>query len=325
MLWLELFLFILALLCILHIRIKRKLPPGPFSIPILGTLDIYTKKGGALNFAEEYFKYKEFCTFFMGPLVKLIMVNDYKLVKDIFNRDEFSGNISCFLGIFYIKIFFQKVHYFSGRPKQWFHQNIRGFDGRNLGIINTDGPIWTEQRRFALKHLRDMGFGKKSLDSLMVQEIDVVIDKLLEQKDGIITMKSTFNASILNCLWQIATSRRLEPGHPDTKKVIEIINSQFQTSLINFFVYPSFGKYLPLRKLDHSFIELKNMLKGIISEHKKDIDYDNPRDFIDVYLTEMRSNPNFDEQHLTVICLDFLQAGSDTTSTTLLFVSQFTS
>ena len=154
----------------------------------------------------------------------------------------------------------------------------------------------------------------------MVQEIDVVIDKLLEQKDGIITMKSTFNASILNCLWQIATSRRLEPGHPDTKKVIEIINSQFQTSLINFFVYPSFGKYLPLRKLDHSFIELKNMLKGIISEHKNDIDYDNPRDFIDVYLTEMRSNPNFDEQHLTVICLDFLQAGSDTTSTTLLFV-----
>ena len=230
-----------------------------------------------------------------------------------------------FFGIFYIKNFFSKGKFFSGRPKQWFHQNIRGFDGRNLGIINTDGPIWTEQRRFALKHLRDMGFGKKSLDSLMVQEIDVVIDKLLEQKDGIITMKSTFNASILNCLWQIATSRRLEPGHPDTKKVIEIINSQFQTSLINFFVYPSFGKYLPLRKLDHSFIELKNMLKGIISEHKKDIDYDNPRDFIDVYLTEMRSNPNFDEQHLTVICLDFLQAGSDTTSTTLLFVSQFTS
>ena len=108
MLWLELFLFILALLCILHIRIKRKLPPGPFSIPILGTLDIYTKKGGALNFAEEYFKYKEFCTFFMGPLVKLIMVNDYKLVKDIFNRDEFSGNISCFLGIFYIKNFLFK-------------------------------------------------------------------------------------------------------------------------------------------------------------------------------------------------------------------------
>ena len=97
MLWLELFLFILALLCIVHIQIKRKLPVGPFSIPILGTVDIYTKKNTALTFAEEYFKYKDFCTFFMGPLVKLIMVNDFKLVKDIFNRDEFSG-ISLFSG-----------------------------------------------------------------------------------------------------------------------------------------------------------------------------------------------------------------------------------
>ena len=165
-----------------------------------------------------------------------------------------------------------------------------------------------------------MGFGKKSLDAVTVHEIDIVIDKLLEQKDGTIKMKSTFNASILNCLWQIVTSRRLEPGNPDTKKVIEIINSQFQTGPEHFFFYPHFGKYLPLRRLDRSFIELKNMLKGIISEHLKDIDYENPRDFIDVYLTEMRSNTNFDEQHLTGICLDFLQAGSDTTSTTLLFV-----
>ena len=101
MLWLELFLFILALLCIYHIQIKSKLPPGPFSIPILGTVDIFRKKHEAVTFAEEYFKYKDFCTFFMGPLVKLIMVNEFKLVKDIFNRDEFSG-ISCFwyLGLY---------------------------------------------------------------------------------------------------------------------------------------------------------------------------------------------------------------------------------
>ena len=91
MLWLELFLFIVALLCIVHIQIKRKLPPGPFSIPILGTVDIFTKKHEAVTFAKEYFKYKDFCTFLIGPVVKLIMVNDFKLVKEIFNRDEFSG------------------------------------------------------------------------------------------------------------------------------------------------------------------------------------------------------------------------------------------
>ena len=87
MLWIELFLFITALLCIAHIQIKRKLPPGPFSIPILGTLDIFTR----IPFESEYFKYKDFCTFFLGPVVTLIMVNDFKLAKNIFNKDEFSG------------------------------------------------------------------------------------------------------------------------------------------------------------------------------------------------------------------------------------------
>ena len=66
---------------------------------------------------------------------------------------------------------------------------------------------------------------------------------------------------------------------------------------------------------------MKSMMKAMISEHLKDIDYENPRDFIDIYLSEMQSNKNFDEEHLVVICLDFFQAGAETTSTTLLWVS----
>ena len=46
-----------------------------------------------------------------------------------------------------------------------------------MGITNSNGPRWTEQRRFALKHLRDLGFGTKSLDLVMVHEADRVIDR----------------------------------------------------------------------------------------------------------------------------------------------------
>ena len=63
-------------------------------------------------------------------------------------------------------------------------------------------------------------------------------------------------------------------------------------------------------------------MKKFISEHLEDIDYDHPRDFIDVYLTEMRNNSNFDEDHLIVMCLDFFQAGAETTSTSLLWVNK---
>ena len=63
------------------------------------------------------------------------------------------------------------------------------------------------------------------------------------------------------------------------------------------------------------------MIKTLITEHLQDIDYDNPRDFIDMYLTEMKNDSsNFDQDHLIVMCLDFFQAGAETTSTTLLWV-----
>ena len=78
-----------------------------------------------------------------------------------------------------------------GRPKHYWHEHVKGYHGRNLGITNSDGPRWTEQRRFALKQLRDLGFGRKSLDSVMVHEVDQVIDRFLETKDGIVQMKGS--------------------------------------------------------------------------------------------------------------------------------------
>ena len=142
MLWLELLICFIAFLWIWHWQKRSKLPPGPFSIPLLGTVDIF-KKSFKTIFDEKYFQYKEFCTFHLGPTSTLVLVNDFKIVKDLFNRDEFCG-----------------------RPKTWWHQNVRGYRGRNLGIISTDGPTWTEQRRFSLKQLRYL-----ILHSVETQEI----------------------------------------------------------------------------------------------------------------------------------------------------------
>ena len=62
----------------------------------------------------------------------------------------------------------------------------------------------------------------------------------------------------------------------------------------------------------------------IIDEHKKSIDINNPRDFIDVYLMEMNkqttSEVEFNEEELGSILLDFFQAGTETSSTTLKWI-----
>ena len=59
---------------------------------------------------------------------------------------------------------------------------------------------------------------------------------------------------------------------------------------------------------------MKTMMRVVIQEHLAEIYYDNPRDFIDAYLTQIHKESNhFDIENLVVICLDFFQAGSETT------------
>lgn len=37
-----------------------------------------------------------------------------------------------------------------------------GIDLFFIGVFFVEGPFWLEQRRFALRHMRDYGFGRRS-------------------------------------------------------------------------------------------------------------------------------------------------------------------
>ena len=108
---------------------------------------ILGKRGAGAAVQEQWHKFQKMYTLFMGPVV-IVVINDYKLTKELFAKEEFSG-----------------------RPINYLFTNIKGFNGHKRGIITTDGHTWTHQRRFALKQLRDLGFGRKSLDSVMIEEI----------------------------------------------------------------------------------------------------------------------------------------------------------
>ena len=176
-----------------------------------------------------------------------------------------------------------------------------------------------------MKHLKDLGFGRKSLDSVMIEEVDQLIDKLIKtQRNGVIEIHGTFNIAIINILWQIVASKRFDPEAEDTKNMLDMLTKQFQrgTSFRGFLeeldFLPTFiGQFAPLGEVEKAMIQMKDMMTVLVKEHIKDIDYDNPRDFMDVYLKEIQVDANFDIEHLVVMCLDFFMAGAETSSTTL--------
>ena len=71
------------------------MPPGPFSLPILGTFDfiIPSKKSFVEKFfSKKFMNYKDFCTLYLGNYV-VVLINDFKLAKELFSKDEFSGDL----------------------------------------------------------------------------------------------------------------------------------------------------------------------------------------------------------------------------------------
>jgi len=149
-----------------------------------------------------------------------------------------------------------------------------------------------------------------------------------------------FNFPIINILWQIVASKRYVSDHPESTKMMDKVTEFFKagfpaaiflwvvTKLRDFFGYLLF-------KMDSQILDLKVMFRNQILSHMDASDSDEfyePRNFIDIYLKEItrRRNTlgqsssvqdmeysNFNVEQLTTICLDFFQAGSETSSTTL--------
>ena len=43
------------------------------------------------DFGERYFGFRDWCTIFLGPSLVLVLINDFKLARELFGKDEYSG------------------------------------------------------------------------------------------------------------------------------------------------------------------------------------------------------------------------------------------
>ncbi len=56
-------------------------------------------------------------------------------------------------------------------------------DNTSGGIIFSEGPNWQENRRFTLHHLRNLGFGKGEMETLIGEEVLEFLS-YIKAKDG---------------------------------------------------------------------------------------------------------------------------------------------
>ncbi|CAH0545699.1 unnamed protein product [Brassicogethes aeneus] len=307
-----LLVIVLGLLAYLDSRKPKNFPPGPRWWPLIGSaFEIMEarKRTGYLfqataEMAEKY-----------GPVLglkfgrdKLVVVYGPEAVKEFLSSEDLSG-----------------------RPHDDFYR-MRTF-GKRRGIILVDQNFWTEQRRFLLRHLREFGFGRKTMSSMIEDEAAHLVTYLKEtivKNDSVVfNVETLFNVPILNTIWKMMAGVRYHPDDKNMQELLAIMAKLFGTVDMTGALFSRFPilKYIAPEMSGYNImvelhVRMYEVIGKMLEEHKRTHNPDDPRDLMDVYLTALKSeNPgrSFSEQQLMAICLDMFMAGSETTSNSLTF------
>ncbi|KOC61548.1 putative cytochrome P450 303a1 [Habropoda laboriosa] len=305
---LMLLMVLLLLLLYLGSRKPKGYPPGPKWWPILGCAIEMARLRQETGYL---FKTCSALCKKYGPVVglkigtdRIVVLNDYESIRSMLTNED------C-----------------DGRPIGPVYET-RTFGSRR-GLIVVDENLWIEQRRFVLKHLRDFGFGRKSMAMIIEEEAVWLVEHFKKLIGMVIPMDDAFGVTVLNTLWRMMAGKRFNLDDKEltyfqrilTKllREIDMIGAPFGHFPILRFIAPEMSGYKSFLEIHQ---QLWKFLKEELDDHSDSFKSGSPRDLMDVYLTVLKSenySSTFSESQLLAICVDLFMAGSETTSKALGF------
>ncbi|XP_036447059.1 cytochrome P450 2B4-like [Colossoma macropomum] len=294
-------LFSLLLLEIFKLNSSRsRYPPGPKPLPFVGNMpEIMKDPMGSIRSMK---KYGEMFSMYMGRQ-PVIVLNSLQLFKETFVQN---GAV------------------YAGRPAEPILDWITNGHGILMAAY---GHSWKQQRRFALHTLRNFGLGKKTVEERVAEEAQYLIKEMLKQEGKAFYPIHPIMNAVSNIICSIVFGDRFEYDNKRFAKLLEILNENFQligsTAGQIFGLFP-FIKHFPgpHQKVWQNANSLKEFIHEAVEEHRKSLDPEHLRDFIDTYLVEMtkqesKEDSTFHEDNMIMSTADLFLAGTDTTATTL--------
>lgn len=300
---------VLVILAYWSTRKPKELPPGRWGLPLVGYLpsNISVFKEVMEDFKKDY---GSIFTWRVGSHV-VVGLNDYPLIKSVFSMPQ------C-----------------QGRP-DLFTFNIFKLN-TNSGLVFSEGRVWHEGRRFALRHLRDFGLGKTSMEDIIEREAQELVAEFGKSGEQPIEVSWSLNVAVLNVIWRIVANRRYSIHDPEILRFSRMVATNLEiiqgpASLLDMFpwlarVAPSLllDRWMRIDVLHKNLADFHKFVMDIIEEHKDTMDVNSPRDLIDTYLAARGDEPAFgaadDDINLFATISDLFGAGSETTSSTTRWV-----
>ncbi|XP_052032758.1 cytochrome P450 2J3-like [Apodemus sylvaticus] len=286
----------------LKTRRPKNYPPGPWRLPFVGNLLQLDLDQPHIVIQQLVKKYGNLTSLDFGNIPSVI-ITGLPLIKEAFTNIEQN---------------------FLNRPVTPIRERVFN----NNGLIMSNGQTWKEQRRFALMTLKNFGLGKKSLEQRIQEEADCLVEAVREEKGQPFDPHFKINSAVSNIICSIAFGERFEYDDSQFHELLRLLDeatcleASMMCQLYN--VFPSIFQYLPgsHQTVLRNWEKLKLFISHMMESHQKDWNPDEPRDFIDAFLTEMakyqdKTTTSFNEENLIYSTLDLFFAGSETTTNTL--------
>lgn len=301
-LFLFVFIFILVADFIKN-RNPPNYPPGPFALPVVGNLFSMDSKQLHVYFAKLADNYGNVFSIRLGR-EKLVVVSGYKMVKEALVA---------------------QAENFVDRP--YSAVSDRFYSGTSNGLFMSNGEIWKRQRRFALSSLRTFGLGKNAMEQSICEEIQYLQEEIEKEKGGLFNPAHLFNNAVSNIICQLVMGKRFDYSDHKfqimLKSVTEVLRLEGSIWSMLYEAFPGVMRYLPgpHNKMFSEFNTVLDFISEEVKMHKETLDPNNPRDYIDAFISEMEnhkeSDLGFTEANLALCSLDLFLAGTETTTTAL--------
>lgn len=209
---------------------------------------------------------------------KNLSLNDFESLQDAYSKD------CC-----------------QARPKD----NIFNIFVKKGWLVSWSGSVWREQRRFSLKTLRNLGFGRKTFDEKISEEIDYLSSVIDSFKSEAVRVREFLGPSVSNVISQLVIGERYAFKDPNRKAFDQFFELEGNEGAFRFTTFQSyyipfiriFTKFLTVTRMQTLQLEFDETLRTIVQSKWDSFDSSKePVCFIDAYIQKI-NDENSDESY----------------------------